>query len=39
MATDTPIDDILEADAIGALSALGSFIDRSATIHSTVGGQ
>lgn len=33
MATDTPIDDILEADATGALAALGSFLDRSATIH------
>jgi hypothetical protein len=32
MATDTPIDDILEADAAGALSALGSFLNRSATI-------
>lgn len=34
MTTDTPIDDILEADATGALSALGSFLDRSATISS-----
>jgi hypothetical protein len=33
MATDTPIDDILEADATGALSALSSFLDRSATIY------
>jgi hypothetical protein len=32
MATDIPIDDILEADAVGALSALGAFIDRSASI-------
>lgn len=32
MATDIPIDDILEADAAGALFALGSFIDRSAAI-------
>lgn len=31
--TDTPIDDVLEADATGALSALGSFLDRSATIY------
>jgi uncharacterized membrane protein len=29
---DTAIDDVLEADATGALSALGSFLDRSATI-------
>jgi hypothetical protein len=35
MATDTAIDDILEADATGALSALGSFIDRSSTITVT----
>jgi hypothetical protein len=35
MATDTPIDDILEADAAGALSALSSFLDRSATITNT----
>lgn len=35
METDTSIDDILEADAIGALSALGSFLDRSATIYAT----
>lgn len=33
MINDTPIDDILEADATSALSALGSFIDRSATIR------
>ena len=32
IATQTPIHDILEADAIAALSALGSFIDRSASI-------
>ena len=32
MATDIAIDDILEADAVGALSALGSFIERSASI-------
>lgn len=34
MATDTPIDDVLEADATSALSALGSFINRSATIYT-----
>jgi len=33
MATDTPTDDVLEADATSALSALGSFLDRSATIY------
>ena len=36
MATDVPVDDILEADAVGALSALGSFIDRSASMTVTV---
>ena len=32
MATDVPIDDILEVDAEGARFALGSFIDGSAAI-------
>lgn len=32
METDISIDEILESDAIGALSALGSFFDRSASI-------
>lgn len=33
MTTDTPLDDILEADATEALTALGSYLERSATIH------
>jgi uncharacterized membrane protein len=32
MTTDTPLDDILEADATEALSALGSYLERSSTI-------
>ena len=30
---DTPLDDVLEADATEALSALGSYLARASTIH------